>query len=103
MLMKINRVCIVCDKGLVSAFGGNKQDGEDEDDNRNPPDGATVWTTTGNYGSTLYDPITNTNEWLECFICDGCLEKKRNVIKKVSEVYPPKQRELYYEPWDNGY
>lgn len=96
MPMKIERVCIVCDKGLVSAFGGNQQN---EDEWNNPPDEATVWTTTGNYGSALYDPITNTDEFLQCFICDTCLAKKRNLVQKVSRVRPVRQ-ELYFEAWD---
>ena len=44
-----------------------------------PPDNATVWTSHGNYGSTVYDPCDEwsaglKSEHLEAVICDLCLD-----------------------------
>jgi hypothetical protein len=63
--------CIVCDKELVI-------------DHWNPLDG-TIWTTNGNYGSTVYD----NEDGLEClvtYICDVCLvTKKKAVLQRKFE------------------
>jgi hypothetical protein len=45
---------------------------------------ATVWRTTGNYGSTLFDPFDESAEtYLEAFVCDGCLKAKASRMEKV--------------------
>jgi uncharacterized protein YlaI len=39
---------------------------------------ATIWRSTGNYGSKLFDSMKS--EFLEAYICDECLEKKKNLV-----------------------
>lgn len=58
--------CLVCDKELVI----NKCQA---------PDDGTVWHTTGNFGSTVYDDIGG-NRRLVAYICDDCLVKKQESI-----------------------
>jgi hypothetical protein len=84
--MKIDRVCIICEKELECC-------GLDEDDFSNPPNNATYWTTSGNYGSTVFDPC-GTGEQLECYICDECLKKK---AKFVYEYRIVRKNELEYK------
>ena len=43
---------------------------------------ATVWTSHGNYGSKVYDPL-NGAVFLEALICDECLVQKRGLIEEV--------------------
>lgn len=46
--------------------------------------GATFWRSCGNYGSTIYDPMSGT-EYLEIIICDECL-KGAAQKKQVTQV-----------------
>jgi len=75
--MKVDRLCIVCDKEISGCLGFD-EDGNDSFSN--PPDDATVWTSVGNYGSTLFDMGEHTGERLECYVCDDCLQKKKNSV-----------------------
>lgn len=60
--------CIVCDKEVsVSPY----------------PDGATMWMTHGNYGSTVFDPMS-APERLEMVLCDECLVRKRKQVNIVT-------------------
>ncbi len=55
------------------------------------PSNATVWNTTGNYGSTIYDSISN--ECLLLFICDKCLKNnQKNVIRRTTHVTPDQHK-----------
>ena len=51
-----------------------------------PPSGATVWTTHGNYGSTEYDPM-GSGEYMEGGVCDPCF-----VVLKDRGQIAPRQR-----------
>ena len=44
--------------------------------------GATIWTSSGNYGSTVYDPASE-GVYLEVHICDECLVRKKGLIEEV--------------------
>ena len=75
----MQRNCICCEKSI-------KHCGPDgEDCFSNPPNDATVWTSHGNYGSTLYDPMDG-KDTLETFICDECLKKKAKFIYRYDYV-----------------
>lgn len=53
----------------------------------------TVWTSHGNYGSTIYDPAigwTNDNEEIELYVCDECLKSNADVIKHVTRESTPR-------------
>lgn len=66
----ITRNCFVCDKQLKSAVNSKvKQKFED------PPDGAVCFSSHGNYGSTVFDPVFEPYN-LEIAVCDECLKKR---------------------------
>ncbi len=81
--------CIVCDKEL-------KFDEHFVYD-------ATLWRTTGNYGSTVYDESGNV--YLEACICDDCLKRKKAQVEEVRwrekrcEIVSRKQFELDNIDW----
>lgn len=59
----------------------------------NHPDDATCWRTGGNYGSTVYDPVSQ-HQYLEAYVCDGCLTERQD---RVFTVRPkPVRREWEY-------
>jgi hypothetical protein len=43
---------------------------------------ATVWSTRGNYGSEVYDPV-DPGVFLEALICDACLVRKKEFVEEV--------------------
>ena len=43
---------------------------------------ATAWRTHGDYGSKVYDPLAG-DVFLEAFVCDDCLLRKRALIKEI--------------------
>ena len=43
---------------------------------------ATVWTSHGNYGSGVYDPL-DPGVLLEALICDACLVRKKGLVEEV--------------------
>jgi len=43
---------------------------------------ATIWNSSGNYGSGVYDPIDG-NTFLEAYVCDECLLQKKELIEEV--------------------
>ena len=79
--IRITRHCFVCEKSISSALTGKARQKPDE-----PPSGATCWSTNGNYGSEVYDPLANgSEEKLEICICDECLKQKRALVNKFVE------------------
>ncbi len=48
---------------------------------------ATVWTSQGNYGSGVYDPLDG-KVFLEAFICDACLIMKKDLIEEAVVTQP---------------
>ena len=68
----IERRCFRCDKQICGARNGVPAQAF-----REPPDSATCWTTTGNYGSTMFD----SDKWcLEITVCDECLMERKPVV-----------------------
>lgn len=71
-----NIVCLICEKKLEhdhsENFGSSIPGILD----------ATVWRTTGNWGSSLFDSF-DSREFLETYICDECLVKKSKIIYHV--------------------
>jgi hypothetical protein len=65
--------CLVCDREIVA-------------DNLGVHD-ATIWTSHGNYGSTVYDPL-NEETFLEACVCDDCLVRKKALIEEVKVRRP---------------
>ena len=58
-------------------------------------DGATSWSTRGNYGSTLYDPIGGgAPSYLVAFVCDGCLKERADRVVSAFESRPRPTRTL---------
>jgi hypothetical protein len=43
---------------------------------------ATVWHSSGNYGSGVYDP-SGEDVFLEAVICDACLVRKKSLLEEV--------------------
>jgi hypothetical protein len=50
---------------------------------------ATVWTSQGNYGSGVYDPLDD-RMFLEACICDSCLIQKKGLIEELVVTQPRK-------------
>lgn len=83
--------CIKCGTQPKPAFS---------DDHKiiNHPHGATVFTTHGHYGSTVYDSI-NGNEYIEITVCDSCLvEAAQN--DRVLECFTTVKSIKDYEKWN---
>ena len=91
----IKRNCICCEKSIGSALYNPEEDTLD-----GPPDDATVWSTNGNFGSTVFDPIDSKLR-LELFVCDQCLREKSHMvyaaktINKPTTVYEPSEEYLF--------
>ena len=65
--------CFKCSKSMKNS--GEKRDPL--------PNGGTVWSSRGNYGSTIFDPDVHPDQpaHLTLYICDGCL--KTNIGKVI--------------------
>jgi hypothetical protein len=75
--MSINRTCFRCDKQLEATY--SEIHGV-EDSIYITPDDATVWTSLGNYGSTVFDGGEFTGRRLELYICDECLKERAGMV-----------------------
>jgi hypothetical protein len=60
------------------------------------PFGATVFTSRGHYGSTVFDEAPYSRRFLELNVCDGCL--KTNVDRVVLGT-PVEVRSVDYAEW----
>lgn len=80
--------CIVCDKELTSAI----PDGMGE----NQPYQGTVFTSGGHYGSTVWDPMSDT--FLEITVCDECLMNAAEDGRVLKGV-PVRTTSTKYLPW----
>jgi hypothetical protein len=103
------RECFVCGKGMQPSFqmrglvsqheaeSGDVADEEPGSDLLLPPAHGTDWDSTGNYGSSLWDPITG-SEAIHIVICDDCLDSRKDRVvryhthRKVERLRP--------RPWD---
>ncbi len=62
--------CLICEKELESDKWGTTY-------------GATIWRSEGNYGSSVYDPIGDSSQYLEAYVCDVCLVGKKHLLEEV--------------------
>lgn len=46
---------------------------------------ATLWRTSGNFGSRVYDQLTE-GSFLEIAICDDCLTERQQLVEEVTIV-----------------
>ncbi|KAB8186889.1 hypothetical protein FH608_046210 [Nonomuraea phyllanthi] len=65
--------CLACGKPLTSALPGACI---------NQPSGATTFTTTGHYGSTVFDPMDGSR--LDVNVCDDCLTARRDRVLHIA-------------------
>jgi hypothetical protein len=63
----------------------------------NQPYDAATFQAYGQYGSTVYDPMSQRYPWLEINICDKCLIEGKDQILEGTKVGRPKLR---YEKWN---
>lgn len=90
--MSIKRNCFCCNKKIKTLFG---------DDFKNPPDDATAWQTSGNYGSTMFDSF-NTHQ-LEIYICDVCLKKKMKLAYCIEQSVQVIVKDVKrFDAWKKG-
>lgn len=84
--------CIVCDRLLEDAIpqGGGR--------NSNQPHAGTAFTTTGHYGSTVFDMEPG---FLEINVCDPCLLSKYESVAHGQTKTPAPVVE--YKKWDVSY
>lgn len=79
----MKRSCFCCDEKIRS----------EGSDFINPPINATHWTTSGNFGSNVFDSFTE-SEKLEMYICDNCLLKKAKSVYYFKPVRISKIEEI---------
>jgi hypothetical protein len=73
--------CFCCGKKIRGAIGGLLNCSEME-----PPSGAVVFTSRGNYGSTVLDiPSYDESLSIEIVICDICVLKNRKRINTITK------------------
>lgn len=82
--------CIICENVLVECF--------EHDDTFIQPSNGLVCSTTGNYGSTVYDPVEMNPARLLFNICDDCFHAKAErgfvyetfIVTKTTQTKPQK-------------
>lgn len=68
------------------------------DTNHNYPAGALWFTSSGNYGSRLFDPITG-DQQLEILICDDCVKAMGDRVKAFTRHTMTHRRSMP-RPWE---
>lgn len=84
--MNEQRFCISCDKTLEKDPHGSDFTGQDVIPSIY---GAVIFRGTGNYGSTVYDPMDG-GHFLEVYLCDECILKK---AEKIFHITSERKRE----------
>jgi hypothetical protein len=96
--MNLPLPCIRCDKELEPAMQPLPDDKE-----INQPFAGTAFTSSGHYGSTVFDPVGNmmgrNGTFIELNVCDDCLTKLASQ-KKVVLVRTSTKTETTLSPWD---
>jgi len=64
----MNKRCLICEKAIEADDVAVRD--------------ATIWTSRGNFGSTVYDPVDG-GSYLEALLCDECLRRKKGLIEEV--------------------
>lgn len=80
--------CFKCDKKLEPAFAA---------DDPGPPNNGLSFSSHGNYGSRVYDPVMSAPA-LVIFICDDCILEHAELVL-VRRIERPEPRQTY-EPWN---
>lgn len=89
--------CIVCNRDLEPAIS-------EDDETVNQPYGGTTFNATGQYGSTVFDPIDEPGPrrpYLEINVCDACIRElaPKGKILEIREKYVRKEFEVkLFEP-----
>lgn len=85
--------CIRCGAQPAHAFK--------DDEPTNQPYAATTFKSHGHYGSTVWDPLGRSRDWLELNVCDICLQELAElghvVVGHLPYVERPKPQ---YRPWN---
>lgn len=66
-------ICLCCDKEIELLH-----------QSLGMPDDATVWRSSGNYGSTKLDLMDDT--LLQAYVCDHCLEKNKHKFYRIKKL-----------------
>lgn len=82
--------CFVCRTELSSV--------NHDSDLPHVPYKGTVFTASGNFGSTVYDPVMSYRGHLSINVCDSCMLDRKDLVLSVSEVYVPAVYKVL--PWD---
>jgi hypothetical protein len=78
--------CIVCREQLSAVYPGSVQ-----------PSGGTLFSASGNYGSTVFDPMRRGIS-LTVVICDVCLPDRKVDVLYTTVRYG--ETTYVHEPWD---
>lgn len=92
-MSEIKRCCIVCGKELKPVT-------PDSDAVKYPPSGGIYLHSSGNYGSMVFDLVGR--EFLECYICDGCLVKNKSKIYILTPRVSKTVKYQTMEEYENG-
>lgn len=83
--------CLVCGMQPSSAFGDHAPD------SKHQPNDAVMFTASGNYGSSVWDPMMG-SQLLLVNICDECLVLGKDRIAVMTTIHQPDTRE--FKPWE---
>lgn len=84
---KVNHVnCLICDCELEFKPSENPMV-------INSLDGGLWFMASGNYGSTLFDPI-NEEKYLQIAICDKCVKKNQDKVSHIFNIRSEKTAEI---------
>lgn len=83
--------CFVCGKQLESVFAEHAP---------TQPGDAVIFSTYGQYGSTVFDPQDNSQILVN--ICDPCLLERKDRVWHLRYVRQEAQ-EIFSRPWDPGW
>lgn len=94
--MELPLRCIVCGVKPDPAFPPDPEFPQDYDWQ---PHGATTFTADGQYGSTVWDPITRRDK-LMINICDSCLVQRKQFVGVWPEPIARRPEILPLVPWE---
>ena len=91
--MNYKSLCFVCDKQLKDQNSGKDEMQNFGDIDTIPAADGLVFRATGNYGSTIFDPMHH--EVWQIIICDNCVYRKRYRISQFRELNGPKLHPMH--------
>ena len=83
--------CIICGQALAPAVDVGDQVGQ--------PYAGTAFLTSGHYGSTVFDPMSDHRQ-LRIIVCDGCLVHAAEQGRVLFELIMPRTPDIDQKPWD---